>query len=163
MKRQSTIVAALFVASAALSFVHPWGELRSVEPGGQLLEGRTVPDDVRGILEKKCADCHSNQTHWPVYSRLAPASWLVEHDVYGGRSAMNLSHWAAMDAEDRIAVLTRIAAEVRSGEMPPKPYTLLHRASNLTDSDKQQIAAWARAERKRIRLETPAQKEIDTK
>jgi hypothetical protein len=47
--------------------------------------------------------------------------------------------------------------------MPPKPYTLLHRANNLTDSDKQQIAAWARAERKRIRLEPRAQKEIDTK
>jgi hypothetical protein len=74
---------------------------------------------------------------------------------------MNLSHWAAMSTDDRIALLTRIAAEVRSGEMPPKPYTMLHPADQLTDRDKQQIAAWTRAERKRIRTETFVQKEVD--
>ena len=66
---------------------------------------------------------------------------------------MNLSHWTEMSTEDRIAVLTRIAAEVRSGEMPPKPYAMLHPANRLTESDKQEITAWARAERKRIRLD----------
>lgn len=156
---------ALFLAltSVALSFVHPWGDVRSVATRGQILEGSAAPEDVRGILEKKCADCHSNQTHWPVYSRLAPASWLMEHDVHAGRSAMNLSNWTQTNSEDRIALLTRVAAEVRSGEMSPKPYTMLHPASRLTESDKQRITAWARIERKRIRLETPAQKENATK
>lgn len=154
---------AILVVSAALSLVHPWGELRSREPCGHLLEGATVPEDVRGILERKCADCHSNQTHWPAYSRLAPVSWLVEHDVHAGRSAMNLSNWTQTNTEDRIAVLTRIAAEVRSDEMPPKPYRMLHPANQLTESDKQQITAWARAERKRIRIEASVQKEIDTR
>jgi cytochrome c len=157
------VVAAILVASAALSLVHPWGNQRSAEPRGQLLEGSTIPEDVRGILEKKCADCHSNQTHWPVYSRLAPASWLMEHDVHGGRSAMNLSNWTQTNTEGKIALLTRIAAEVRSGEMPPKPYTMLHPANRLTESDKQHITAWTRAERKHIRLGASAQKENHTK
>lgn len=156
---------ALFLAltSVALSFVHPWGDVRGDATRGQILEGSAVPQNVRGILESKCADCHSNQTHWPVYSRLAPVSWLVEHDVYAGRAAMNLSHWAGMGAEDRIALLARISAEARTGEMPPKPYTMLHPANRLTDSDKQQIATWARTERKRIRAERSTQKEIETK
>jgi cytochrome c len=149
-------------ASVVFSLMHPWGDVRSVAPGGQILEGSVVPEDVRGILERKCGDCHSNQTHWPVYSRVAPVSWLVEHDVQAGRSAMNLSLWEGTGAEDRIALLTRLAAEVRSGEMPPKPYAMLHSAA-LTESDKQKIAAWARTERKRIRTEIAAQKEIDTK
>ena len=165
MKRQQPILAgvALLASSVALSFAHPWGNLRSVAPGAQLLEGSAVPGDVRGVLEKKCADCHSNQTHWPLYSRVAPASWLMEHDVHTGRSAMNLSLWEGMNAEDRIATLTRIAAEVRNGEMPPKPYTMLHPANRLTETDQQQITAWARSERKHIRLELSAQKENDTK
>jgi len=149
----------LITASGGLSFVHPWGDVRKVAPGGQILQGSTVPAEVRGVLEKKCADCHSNHTYWPAYSRLAPGSWLMEHDVRAGRSAINLSLWAEMDAEDRIAVLTRIAAEVRSGEMPPKAYAMAHPSKRLTESDKQQIATWARAERKRIRTEKTEQKE----
>lgn len=153
----------LATTSIASSFVHPWGHVRSVAADGQILQGSTVPEDVRRVFEQKCADCHSNQTHWPLYSHAAPVSWLVEHDVHTGRSAMNLSDWAGMKSEDRIAALTRIAAEVRSGEMPPKPYLMLHPANRLTDSDQEQIAAWTRAERKRVRLEASAQKEIETK
>jgi hypothetical protein len=68
-----------------------------------------------------------------------------------------------MNAEDRIAVLASIAAEVRNGEMPPKPYTLLHRTNRLSESDKQQIVVWTRAERKRIKSEQSAKKEIGTR
>jgi hypothetical protein len=71
---------------------------------------------------------------------------------------MNLSLWAGMSVEDRIALLARIAAEVRSGEMPPKPYEKIH-AAVLTDAEKQEIAVWARSERKRIRTENAGQKE----
>jgi hypothetical protein len=30
-------------------------------------------------------DCHSNLTHWPWYSNIAPISWLVQKDVEDGR------------------------------------------------------------------------------
>jgi cytochrome c len=153
----------LAATSAGLAFVHPWGDVRAVAPGGQILEGSSVPDDLRQIFEQKCADCHSNQTHWPAYSRFAPASWLMEHDVLAARSAMNLSQWAGTNAEDRIALLTRIVAEVRSGTMPPRPYAMGHPANRLTESDKQEIAAWARIERKRIKSESQQQKERNTK
>jgi cytochrome c len=160
MRWRTISFAGLFLAatSVAFSFVHPWGDVRKVAASGQILQGSVVAEDVRRVFEKKCADCHSNQTHWPVYSRLAPVSWLTEHDVRSGRSSMNLSLWAGMGAEDRIAVLTRIAAEVRSGEMPPKPYALAH-AAFLSEQEKQEIAAWARTERKRIRTEDTEQKE----
>jgi cytochrome c len=142
----------------AFSFVHPWGNVRSVAPGGQILEGSAMPGDVRMILEKKCADCHSNQTHWPAYSRLAPISWLTERDVQAGRSALNFSLWNAMGAGDRINALAEIAAEVRSGEMPPKPYARMH-AAFLSESDKQKITAWSRAERKRLRAQTSGERD----
>lgn len=150
--------AVLIVASSCLSFVHPWGNPRDDNNGPSILSGSEVPSDVRGILERTCADCHSNQTHWPVYSRMAPVSWLVERDVVRGRAALNLSAWAGMGADDRVAALARIAAEVRSGEMPPKPYALIHAAA-LTDGEKQQVSAWTRAERKRVRIEASGQKE----
>src|SRR6478609_7775092 len=107
----------LIAASGSLSFVHPWGNPRDDNNGPSILSGSQVPSDVRGIFERTCADCHSNQTRWPVYSRMAPISWLVERDVVRGRAELNLSAWPTMGAEDRIAALARIAAEVRNGEM----------------------------------------------
>jgi cytochrome c len=158
VRRLLFVGAFLILASGSLAFVHPWGNLRDDNTGQAILSGSEIPGDVGSILERKCADCHSNQTHWSMYSRIAPVSWLVERDVVRGRSALNLSVWGGMSAEDRIAALARIAAEVRSGEMPPKPYALIHAAA-LTDDERQQVSAWSRAERKRIRIEASAQKE----
>lgn len=146
--------AALVTAIVGLSLVHPWGDLRGVDSSGEILGGAVIPANVRSMIETKCADCHSHRTHWPVYSRLAPASWLIERDVHVARGAMNLSEWNRIPREQRIAALTRIAAEVSNGQMPPRPYAFMHPAYRLTIFDKRAIANWARAERKRLRTLT---------
>lgn len=149
---------ALVVTSVGLSSAHPWGDLRHVPRGAAILSGSAVPPEVQLALEKKCADCHSNQTYWPVYSLLAPGSWLMERDVHTGRLAMNLSRWNEMNVEDRISTLTRIGAEVRSGEMPPAPYSFMHPANRLTEQEQKAIATWAKDERKKIRAMSDKQK-----
>lgn len=151
----------VLAAAVGLSFVHPWGDLRSVDARGELLGGSDVPQSVRQVLEHKCADCHSNQTHWPVYSRLAPGTWLMEHDVSEGRQALNLSQWQQMGAEQQIDALSRIAAEIRSEEMPPTAYTMMHPGRHISDAEKQTVAAWARAERRRLRALAGGQKEMN--
>jgi cytochrome c len=142
----------LFAASIALATVHPWGNPRSgFRPGAPLLQGSNVPDDVRRVLEKKCGDCHSANTHVPVYTRLAPVSWMIERDVHEGRSVFDMSRWQGYTADNQIHLLTRIGSESRSGEMPLKPYLLLHPGNRLTASEQELIYDWAKAERKRIR------------
>jgi hypothetical protein len=37
------------------------------------------------LMTDACMDCHSNLTHWPWYSNIAPISWLVQKDVEDGR------------------------------------------------------------------------------
>ena len=63
----------------------------------------------------------------------------------------NISEWNAMRPEEQISVLTRIAAETRSGEMPPRMYLLMHPANHLSEAEKQNVATWAKGERKRLR------------
>ena len=150
----------LFATAVGLSFVHPWGDVRSARGDGGLLEGADAPQEVRRVIETKCADCHSNETHWPVYSRLAPGSWLMERDVSEGRAALNLSRWREMRMEERIDALSRIAAEMRTGKMPPTAYTMMHPARRVSDEEKQTVTAWARAERRRLRASSEAQKEM---
>ena len=141
-----------FVASVALSLIHPWGDVRATVPGGSdILNGSMTPPGVRQVIENKCADCHSNNTHWPIYSRLAPGSWLMEHDVAEGRTHMNFSRWQQYDPESQIELLSKINAEVRNGDMPVDQYLILHPAKRLTEAERQMIYSWSRAERKRIR------------
>lgn len=109
----------VFATSIALSSVHPWGDIRAgVQAKAVILDGSIVPVEVRQVLETTCVDCHSNNTRWPAYSRLAPGSWLMERDVHEGREHLNLSRWQQYDLERRIDLLGKIASEARSGEMP---------------------------------------------
>src|SRR5690606_33039572 len=41
--------------------------------------------EAERLARAACYDCHSNETDWPVYSYVAPFSWLVRSDVEGGR------------------------------------------------------------------------------
>jgi mono/diheme cytochrome c family protein len=136
---------------AALSLVHPWGDLRAASPGGAaLLSGSSAPGEVRALFAQKCGDCHSPNTRWPLYSRIAPSSWLVEHDVHRGREHLNLSRWEQYSIDERIDLLSRIGTQLRQRKMPLKPYLLLHPEARLSDAERKLVIDWTKAERKRI-------------
>ena len=148
----------LFVASFASSFVHPWGNPRSgVDTEAPLLDGSDASASVAQALETKCADCHSENTNWPAYSRLAPASWLIERDVLEGRGHLNMSQWQHYTVEAQIDLLSRIASEARSGEMPLRRYMMLHPQAKLSPEEQQLIYDWSKAERKQLRQQIAAQ------
>lgn len=102
-----------------------------------------APAEVMTVLERACYDCHSNETVWPAYSRVAPVSWLVARDVRLGREALNYSSWGRYSAEERSELLEETWEEVEEGEMPMKAYVLLHPAARLTPEDYAVLRAWA--------------------
>ena len=77
------------VALLAVIQVVPYGRDHSNPP--VLNAARFSDPQVRQIVADSCNDCHSNLTKWPWYTNIAPASWLVQNDVEGGRRRMNLS------------------------------------------------------------------------
>ena len=56
--------------------------------------------ETRALAKQACFDCHSNETEWPAYSRVAPVSWLIQHDVSEGRAALNFSEWQRPEATE---------------------------------------------------------------
>jgi len=101
-------------------------------------------ESVKGILTKACYDCHSNETRWPWYSYVAPASWLVASDVNEGREHLNFSEWRNYRAEDQTEKRNEIREEVEKGAMPMRIYLLMHRDAKLRDSDVAQLEQWAK-------------------
>jgi mono/diheme cytochrome c family protein len=95
---------------------------------------------TQALVQRACFDCHSNQTTWPWYSYVAPASWLITRDVISGRRHLNFDDWqTALARQDRFPLDQQIQREVSRGEMPPSYFTLLHPNSALTDAEKQQL------------------------
>ncbi len=90
------------------------------------------------LAADSCNDCHSNLTKWPWYTNVAPASWLVQDDVEGGRRIMNLSEWGKPQP-----ALDEIVETIESGEMPPLKYKVMpnHAAARLSDKDKAALIA----------------------
>ena len=106
-----------------------------------------APEQVKAVLRRACYDCHSNETRWPGYSRVAPASWLVAHDVKEARENVNFSVWGKLDDEARINTLTTIAKEVGKGDMPLFYYVWMHPDAKLSEADGKLIVDWARSSR----------------
>jgi hypothetical protein len=103
-----------------------------------------APAEVMDVLRRSCYDCHSNETRWPWYTAVAPAKWLVHHDVLEGREHLNFSTWNRYDAEERAEKLEELVEEVDEGKMPPWFYTPLHPGSGISEADRAVLAGWAR-------------------
>jgi mono/diheme cytochrome c family protein len=89
---------------------------------------------TRELFLRTCGDCHSNRTRWPWYSRVAPVSWLVAHDVAGGREHLNVSEW---HREQRHA--EEAAEELRGGEMPLPTYLRMHPEARLSPAERDEL------------------------
>jgi cytochrome c len=135
-------VIALAGAGLGLGNLHPFGDPRvgPAEGLGTLLQGAKMPAEAKAVLVAKCADCHSNETRWPVYARTAPGSWLIERDIVEARKAMNLSRWEEMPAQTQEVWAAKILKEAKSGDMPPLQYRLLHWDAKLSEGDVQALS-----------------------
>jgi mono/diheme cytochrome c family protein len=122
----------LVLAGFAIQFV-PYGHHR-VNP---VIAAEPAWDSpaTRALAKQACFDCHSNETEWPAYSRVAPVSWLIRHDVSEGRAVLNFSEWQRPQKEAKEA-----RTEILEREMPPRIYQLMHAEARLSDADRERLA-----------------------
>ena len=101
-----------------------------------------MPKEVEAIMRKACFDCHTNETAWPWYARMAPASWLVIRDVKKGRSHLNFSEWEDLEEELRAPSKEESWELLEKSEMPPWFYIPMHPGALLSDAEKATLKAW---------------------
>lgn len=139
--------AALAIApSVLLARVHPFGDAGLYTPpvaAEAIPQQASMPDDVRAMLNAKCADCHSAQTHAPLYGRFAPVSWLLERDILKARKHMDLSQWSTFTPEEQDTLKSKILQQAKSGAMPVMQYRMIHRSTRITPADIAALTSWA--------------------
>jgi mono/diheme cytochrome c family protein len=126
------------VALLVLIQLVPYGRAHSdPSPSRQV---RFSSAGVQRLFDGACADCHSDHTSWPLYSNVAPVSWLVQRDVDGGRRAMNLSEWDKHHPD-----LGEVERVILGGGMPPLQYKVVHGKGRLSSAERRQLADGFRA------------------
>jgi len=135
------ILLVVVVALIGMQFVQPDRTNPPVVPGASLLA--KTPPEITALLERSCRDCHSNQTRWPLYSYVAPMSWLVANHVTDGRENFNYSEWASYDSDDQDKFLGAMCSLTQRERMPLPSYLLIHRGAKLSPDDVKTLCAWS--------------------
>ncbi len=101
-----------------------------------------APANIKAIFKKACYDCHSNETNWAWYTKVAPASFLAVKDVEDGRKHLNFSEWGNYTNKTQ-KMKEEIWDEVREEQMPPWQYKIFHSDKVLTQDEKDLVRSWA--------------------
>jgi len=145
--RLKQIAVAIVVLFIAMQLVPVDRHNPTVEPGQTLYSMTPVPPGVRSVFDSSCNDCHSNETRWPWYARVSPASWIVAHDVQKARREMNFSEWGTYSPEKREDKLEEICEQVVNGDMPDGKYAFLHPKSRPTAKQRDAVCKWTEGAR----------------
>jgi hypothetical protein len=103
-----------------------------------------APAELKSVLGRSCYDCHSNETRWPWYARVAPVSFLIANDVKEGRRQINFSVWNQYTENRRARKFKEIVEQVEGNKMPQWYYVFVHPDAKLSAGDKEMIISWAK-------------------
>jgi len=101
-----------------------------------------APENIKEILRESCYDCHSNETTWYWYTKYAPISWLIAHDVNEGREYLNFSTWDKYSVNEKSELMHESIEEIQEGEMPMKIYELMHPNSKISKDKLKILTTW---------------------
>lgn len=93
--------------------------------------------ETRALAQRACFNCHSNETNWAFYTKIAPISWLTTLDVIRGRRHLNFSEWTGN--QTRADMGREAAQQIASGNMPEYYYLWIHPEARLTEAEKQKL------------------------
>jgi hypothetical protein len=91
--------------------------------------------ETRQLAVRACYDCHSNETVWPWYSRIAPLSWMIEQDIAEGRAVLNFSEWGSAPTPE----IEETVEQISTRKMPLPYYLLLHPEARLSNVEQGQL------------------------
>jgi hypothetical protein len=144
------IIGGLAVVLGLMQFIHRPQPNPPVERGHDLRASNPPPAEITSLLRAACYDCHSHETQWPWYGRVAPVSWWTAGHVREGRQHLNFSEWPHGQPKRMRSNWEDIADEVRAGRMPLPSYTWIHGPARLSAAQRERLAAWAGQEAARL-------------
>ncbi len=125
----------LLILFVAIQFVPTEKENPKTDVEIEMFFLEDTKDTTKKLIVSACYDCHSNEVIYPWYSNIAPVSWWIVDHVEHARHHLNFSEWGNYSNEDKAEITEEAAEEVEEGEMPLKPYVLMHSNAKLSEEE----------------------------
>ena len=149
------IFIALLIALVVIQFIQPAKNI-SGEKSKDITTLYAMPNNVKVIVDKACADCHTNNTQYPWYASVQPvAFWLADH-VKEAKSELNFNEFASYRIAKQNHKLEEVIEQIKEGEMPLYSYTLIHKEARLTDAEKATLTNWCQSIMDSLKANYPA-------
>lgn len=117
-----------------------------LDPQQDFLTYSNTSEMITGLVKEACYDCHSYQTEYPWYAKVAPVSFWIQNHVNHGRENLNFSTWTAYPIDKQIHKLEEIIEEVEEGHMPLPAFVRRHPEADLSDHQKEQLLRYFRSQ-----------------
>lgn len=128
------LVAFIFIQFFPIDKVNP-----PINKEIDFLSVKQTPVPIATLIKTSCYDCHSNETKYPWYSNVAPASWFLKKHIDEGRKKLNFSTFATSDAKRQVHKLEECVEMLEKGEMPLESYLLGHQNARLSAEQNLQL------------------------
>ena len=137
------ILAVVLAVLVIIQFFQPKKNTAKENLKSDIVYHMTIPANVKKKIVNACYDCHSNTTHYPFYSRVAPVSWLMANHISRGKSKLNFTLWADYAKKDQVKLLDEICEVLTEKEMPIRGYVFMHRKARFNEREIADVCAWA--------------------
>lgn len=143
MKLIIKILLVIVIIFIAFQFIPSSLNISEKESATDISKSVIMPYKVQSILINACYDCHSNNTHYPWYSRVQPVRRMMDAHVKEGKEEINFSEFGSYSTRSQISKLKGLANSVKDDIMPLTSYRLMHKSANLSEAEKNLIINWA--------------------
>lgn len=142
MKKLRIFLLVLIMLFIVIQFIPSGFPENEPEDEQSITQSGLITEPVLDQLKKSCFDCHSNQTQFPWYAKIAPSSWLLSNHIVEGKAHLNFSEWETYSQREKVGLLQGIKDEVESGKMPLKSYLLMHKDARLSPEIISSLSEW---------------------
>ena len=149
------ILIGLLLVLIAIQFIKPERNL-SGKNTNDISTLYPMSDSVKLIVNKACADCHSNKTVYPWYASVQPLAFWLDHHVDEGKREINFNEFASYRIGKQNHKLKEVIEQIKEGEMPLSSYTLIHKDAKLTEAEKASLIQWCQSIMDTIKTKYPA-------
>lgn len=140
MKRK--ILIGLVIVFIGIQFIPVTLNQSEIVSENDIIATLNPPEEIVLILKTSCYDCHSNNTVYPWYDKIAPISWLVANHIDEAKEELNFSEWASFSDKRKAKKLKEMIEELEEGEMPLQSYLITHGDAKLSTVQVGQLKNW---------------------
>lgn len=139
------IIRVTLITLVAIQFLPVDRSVPEYEKQNDFILNSKLDDQYKSLVKNACYDCHSYQTDYPWYAKVAPISFSIQGHINDGREHLNFSKWDSYTSSEKEKMLDEAAEEIHEGAMPLSGYRLLHKEARLSDLENKELVDALRA------------------